>query len=189
MAKTEWGMMEYNLPEFAKFDKIPRLFRDIVITEKIDGTNGQIFIDDDLNMCVGSRNRWLSEHADNYGFWHWCRQHRRSIVNGLGPGRHFGEWWGKGIQRGYDVPEKRFSLFNTHRWDIDNTPPCIGVVPVLYQGPFDLGVIEQTMEALAMNGSVVAPGYMNPEGIVVFHRAGNHLYKATLKDDHKPKGA
>ncbi len=30
--------------DFQKFDKIPRLSRDIVITEKIDGTNAQIFI-------------------------------------------------------------------------------------------------------------------------------------------------
>ena len=30
--------------KFEKFDKIPRLSRDIVITEKIDGTNAQIYI-------------------------------------------------------------------------------------------------------------------------------------------------
>jgi len=30
--------------EFQAFNKIPRLSRDVVITEKIDGTNGQIFI-------------------------------------------------------------------------------------------------------------------------------------------------
>jgi hypothetical protein len=29
---------------------------------------------------------------------------------------------------------------------------------------------------------------MNPEGIVVYHKAGNHMYKATLEGDDLPKG-
>ncbi|KKK96424.1 hypothetical protein LCGC14_2662910, partial [marine sediment metagenome] len=34
----------------------------------------------------------------------------------LGVGTHHGEWWGSGIQRRYNLDEKRFSLFNTGRW-------------------------------------------------------------------------
>jgi hypothetical protein len=33
-----------SLLEFVEFQKIPRLKREIVITEKIDGTNAQVFI-------------------------------------------------------------------------------------------------------------------------------------------------
>ena len=41
--------------------------------------------------------------------------HRLSMTF-LVPGRHFGEWWGSGIQRGYGLDEKTFSLFNAYRW-------------------------------------------------------------------------
>jgi len=38
--------------EFKEFKKIPRLSREIIISEKIDGSNGQIFIvrRDDVNL-------------------------------------------------------------------------------------------------------------------------------------------
>lgn len=31
--------------EFVEFPKIPRLSRDIIVTEKIDGTNAQIYLE------------------------------------------------------------------------------------------------------------------------------------------------
>jgi len=63
-----------DLPEFRGFSKISRLSREIIITEKIDGTNGVIYIDESNNIFAGSRNRWLwgsiqdEIHNDNYGF-------------------------------------------------------------------------------------------------------------------------
>jgi hypothetical protein len=57
-------------PEFIGFRKIPRLNREMIITEKIDGTNGAIYIDENNNIFVGSKNRWLDEHNENHGFWH-----------------------------------------------------------------------------------------------------------------------
>jgi hypothetical protein len=39
---------------------------------------------------------------------------------------------------------------------------------------------------LRIDGSLAAPGYMNPEGVVVFHVAGGVAFKKTLGDDgHK----
>ena len=107
----------------------------------------------------------------------------------LGPGRHFGEWWGSGIQRGYGLPkgEKRFSLFNVKRWT-ENRPQCCYVVPVLYQGDFDTGVNLDTMKTLAYGGSLAAPGFMKPEGVVIYHTAGNVLFKKTFEKDEKGKG-
>ena len=99
--------------EFKSFGKIPRLSRDIVITEKIDGTNGQIYIDGDTIMA-GSRNRWITPQDDNHGFAAWVSANREQLM-ALGNGRHFGEWWGAGIQDGYGQTEKFFSLFNTRR--------------------------------------------------------------------------
>src|SRR6266853_6537645 len=105
-------------PEFVEFPKIARLSREIVVTEKIDGTNGVIYISDNGEVLVGSRSQWIATKsngsADNFGFASWAEQHT-SELRTLGPGRHYGEWWGCGIQRGYGLPkgEKRFSLFNT----------------------------------------------------------------------------
>lgn len=179
-----------NLPPFEPFPKISRLSRDCVITEKIDGTNAQIFITDEDLIFAGSRNRWLSPgKSDNFGFAAWVEANREELFK-LGPGRHFGEWWGSGIQRTYGMKDKRFSLFNTNRWGDPLTRPyCCGAVPVLYSGDFNTSTIENVLRDLRERGSRAAPGFMNPEGIVVFHAASSTLYKKTLRGDEKPKGA
>jgi hypothetical protein len=108
----------------------------------------------------------------------------------LGPGRHFGEWWGSGIQRGYGLVngDKRFSLFNVGRWNKENIPACCSVVPTLFSGPFDTKVIGDVMSDLWSSGSVAAPGYMKPEGIVIFHTAGRYFFKKTFDKDDSGKG-
>jgi hypothetical protein len=106
----------------------------------------------------------------------------------LGPGSHFGEWWGLGIQRRYGIPEKRFSLFNVSRWTETPPPPCCHLVPVLYTGDFDTVAIDGCLERLRTEGSVAAPGFMQPEGVVVYHVATRTLFKRTLEKDEQPKG-
>jgi len=175
--------------EFEGFPKIPRLFRDVVITEKIDGTNGQIYIPEDLAVAyAGSRKRWLTPEIDNHGFCKWVYENTAELMK-LGPGHHFGEWWGQRINRGYGLKEKRFSLFNVAKWSDDNVRPlCCGVVPVLWTGNFDMQFIRAVLEDLKRAGSRVAPGFMKPEGIVVFHTAGNCCFKVTIENDDTWKG-
>ena len=188
--------------DFESFPKIARLSREIVITEKIDGTNAQIYIhknddcdnagyvSDHLVMKIGSRTRWLSFEEDNHGFYKWALANQEELFK-LGEGRHFGEWWGSGVQRGYGLKngEKRFSLFNTHRWSDDATrPKCCGVVPVLYQGMFDMEAVEFWMGRLQRYGSCAAPRFMKPEGIVIYHTASKQLFKKTIEKDEEPKG-
>jgi hypothetical protein len=171
--------------DFVPFPKMARLSRDIIVTEKIDGTNAQIFIGENGEFMAGSRSRWITPEDDNYGFAFWAEIHRDELLQ-LGPGRHFGEWWGQGIQRKYGQDRKRFSLFNVARWG-EQRPACCDVVPTLYRGDF---VQEAWMEPLARlraNGSVAAPGFMNPEGVVVFHVAANMGFKKTLHKDEMPK--
>lgn len=175
--------------EFEAFTKIPRLSRDIIITEKIDGTNAQVFINENGEVRAGSRSRWIEPgKQDNYGFAGWVRDNNDELLK-LGPGRHFGEWWGKGINRGYGFPEKVFSLFNVHRWSRGNKPYCCSVVPVLYAGPFSENNIVRCLDFLRQDGSTASPGYTNPEGIVIYHTAGGYLFKKTLVNDESPKGA
>jgi hypothetical protein len=180
-----------STPEFIEFPKMARFAREIIVTEKIDGTNAQVWISDDgTDIRAGSRNRWLTYSEDNFGFAKWVMDHRDELLT-LGPGRHFGEWWGSGIQRRYGLDEKRFSLFNVSRWaDFTSPSPrpsCCHVVPALYRGPFDQRAIDDCLAELAREGSVAAPGFMKPEGIVIFHTAGNVGFKRTIEKDDQPK--
>ena len=192
---------------FEMFPKIARLSREVIISEKIDGTNAQILITEDGQILTGSRTRWITPSDDHFGFAKWVEEHRTEILK-LGVGRHFGEWWGNGIQRGYGLPkgDRRFSLFNVRRWALFGTEPqritmpdpciekyqdilpeCIGLVPVLYDGLFDTAVIDEILDNLELNGSYAVRGFMKPEGIVVFHTAGNIGFKKTLEKDDTPK--
>lgn len=238
--------------KFEAFKSIPRLSKECIITEKIDGTNAQIviisindlgepiyatdkeepihfifsdeieaFIDkyclyvhpenphipDNQKFCVfaGSRNKWLdtTSNGDNFGFAKWVQENALDLVVGLGEGRHYGEWMGLGIQRGYGLQEKRFYLFNVNRWHKDEPrlvsvdpktkvekytekcPDCCHVVPVLDTGIFSDNLVTRNMDYLQSNGSVAIPNYMNPEGIVVLHKASGQLFKKTFDDRHK----
>lgn len=174
-----------NRPEFTPFPKIARLRRGCVITEKIDGTNAQIVITADGDVFAGSRNRWITPEDDNFGFARWVEGNKTSLL-ALGEGQHFGEWWGCGIQRGYGVQDKRFSLFNSSRWAKGAPEPCLAV-PVLYAGEFDSAAIASVLLDLGAGGSKAAPGWMDPEGIVIYHPASRGLFKVTIKGDDEPK--
>lgn len=203
--------------DFTPFQKIPRLFRDCVVTEKIDGTNACIKIvdlpDDEVMptdtpivavrgieshdkkhtriLYAGSRTRWITpgKSTDNFGFAQFVEENADELIR-LGPGLHYGEWWGGGIQRGYGMPgaQRHFSLFNVNKWsDPTNRPQCCDVVPIIWSGMFSTNVIGQIIDRLRIDGSAVMPGFMNPEGIVVYHKQGGVLFKATLENDEKAK--
>jgi hypothetical protein len=187
--------------EFESFPSIRRLTRECVVTEKIDGCNVQVvFPEDGSATLVGSRNRWIvpGKTTDQFGFAQWVKDHEEELRTGLGLGKHFGEWWGAGIQRKYGLKEKRFSLFNVRRWGDDPEirdplatprPACCSAVPVLWKGVFDTVQIDVVLSELKRNGSMAAPGFMDPEGIVVFHTAASVLFKKTLDGDgHKGAG-
>ena len=219
--------------EFRGWPKIARLYRDCVITEKIDGTNAAVGIqefpfgwhvggtdedgvshdvpenarfffgpgnpdnglglpDKEYLVYAQSRKRVITPDADNHGFARWVWDNAEGLVQALGEGLHFGEWWGSGIQRGYGLHngEKRFSLFNTARWhDIDELSKVsgLGIVPVLYAGLFSTEAVESAKNVLRKFGSSANPGFMNPEGIVVYHTASNSMFKSTLENDEVPK--
>lgn len=196
-----------NNPEFQEYRKIPRLSRDCLITEKIDGTNGQIYIVENyppeanfsipvdyegkiFQIYAGSRNRFLHRTADNFGFWAWAEANAAELVK-LGPGRHFGEWYGHGIQRGYGLPkgERRFALFNVTRWlGSENFPECCETVPCLYEGPFETTAVDAALDDLRTFGSYAIEGFRNPEGIVVLHKPSGTLFKKTFDDEAKGAG-
>jgi hypothetical protein len=199
--------------EFTPWPKTARLFRDIVVTEKLDGTNSAIHIThlapststappanssvvgvDGKAFAVSaqSRRRIITpgKTTDNYGFAGWVYDNAAHLVRLLGEGLHFGEWWGKGIQRGYGLDERRFSLFNTERFALTNQlvgGVMVARVPVLYSGTFAEAPICQALTDLGNYGSIAAPGFMNPEGICVYHTQTRNVFKVTLDNNDAGK--
>lgn len=208
---------------FEPWPKIPRWNRSVVITEKIDGTNGAIIIEPasidtayDTNLLrkiegyhvyAQSRTRLVRPGVgreagnDNYGFAAWVRERAAELVELLGPGRHFGEFYGQGIARKYGLDHKRFALFNTKRWGIGTedgvrlwdtqrtTGLEVDVVPTMsvIDNPDDVA-IEDSLEWLRENGSALVPGFDKPEGIVLYHTAAGQTFKILLEGDELPKG-
>lgn len=197
--------------EFVAWPKTTRLFRDIIVTEKLDGTNAAIHIsavadwaeaaqlpdayavtvnDTIYVLSAQSRKRIITpgKTTDNFGFAAWVYDNAAQLVTLLGEGLHFGEWWGQGIQRGYGLEERRFSLFNIERYAglRESQTIGIGVVPVLYAGMFSERAIETVLGNLAALGSVAAPQFMKPEGICIYHTASRSVSKVTL--DHNDAG-
>lgn len=200
--------------EFKEWPKIPRLSKEhVYITEKIDGTNSAIRVrpfdpaanytnmpvitvgngDHDMwDVWVQSRKRLLepTKAGDNFGFARWVVDNAKALVEILGPGDHYGEWWGQGIQRGYGLKEKRFSLFNAPRW-VENIKVAPGstevhnlcTVPLLYSGTFDGAPINGLRTSLRAKGSAAVEHAFNAEGMVVFLRELNASYKVLLEND------
>lgn len=183
--------------EFQAWPKMSRLNRDIIITEKIDGTNAAIGITEEGVFYTQSRKRLITPDDDNFGFSRWAFDNSDKLIEILGPGLHFGEWWGSGIQRGYGLAkgEKRFSLFNTTRWTKELwmsenegiRVEGLNTVPMLYKGPFSTHAVNSALDSLEIDGSLAASGFMAPEGVVVYHTAANLCLKATIENDELPK--
>jgi hypothetical protein len=181
-----------SYPEFAKWPSIQRLSSEICwITEKIDGTNGIIYVPDtpDKPVLAGSRERWLTNEdgtppikgKDNFGFGEWVYE-RSANLRSLGPGYHYGEFHGKGIQRNYDLPDRRFASFEYWRSDIQIQDVC--VVPVLYTGEPVSGIIDSTVNLLIKSGSTLYPGFMKPEGVVItFKNMKSAKFKRLCEND------
>ncbi len=214
--------------EFVGHPKTKRFFRDIVVTEKLDGTNACVILEplydnenprvqvDDFLLDFGimdeatqkringgigiyhykgtdfivgaqSRNRLITPAQDNAGFAKWVVNNIVTLIEDLGPGRHMGEWYGQGIQRNYGLDHKRFALFNTHRYSkTEFTTPNLSTVPVLYHGPLSELGIKATAAELRMFGSQAVEGFMNPEGVCVYHEQARQIFKYT--PDHNEDG-
>lgn len=181
---------------FKPWPKIPRLSNEVFhITEKIDGTNGCIIISSEYSdiaplhfdfinnfgygIWAQSRTRLITPNDDNYGFAKWVKDNASILMRELGPGYHYGEWWGKGINRGYGLEERRFSLFNpTKKCSICyNVPSLISVSEVYLDWHITNSLVE-----LEKVGSVASPGYMYPEGVVIYAEKAKCSWKVILEN-------
>lgn len=213
--------------DYPAFKKIPRLYREVTITEKIDGSNGLIYIEDKSNwfdptidepyyneelgisyfygsddqhtltVRAGSKNRWLSptKGNDNFGFAAWVRDNAETLLK-LGPGHHYGEWFGAGIQRRYGLDEKYFALFNTARYQEfiadGNWLGTLTTVPTIFVATHSDKLVQAALDRLELGGSIISgslgvQAFQKAEGVIVRHSQSGALYKVLLENDDVPK--
>ena len=185
-----------KMEKFKPFNKIRRKNLTAYITEKLDGTNASVVVSRELlvglpylanvNDCfiyAGSRKRWIEPNskenkaADNFGFAGWVRDNAEMLVR-LGPGQHYGEWVGPGIQKNpHELEERKFYLFNHYRFK-DVRPDCCEVVPLLDIGVYSAALIADTMLSLKEQGSHIGG---KPEGIMVYVPEADHYQKVTFE--------
>lgn len=204
---------------FVEFPKIPRLNREVIVMEKIDGTNATVFVRVACIACGGvyksqtpnakpdsccprpevgsmtvhasSRNKWIDETDDNHGFARWVADHAEEL-KALGPGLHRGEWHGPGINQahyGLTKGEKRFYLFNTSRWSTGNPPPACCGIVPVLYRGNFNTAIIRDIVDDLRAKGSRAYPGQKAEGVVIFHVAANLFFKVTCNKDNEHKGA
>ena len=204
-------MSTASYPSFSSIERLENIY--CVISEKIDGTNGLIEIQNKANnsntgsMIVkfGSRNRYISFSDDNAGFANFFRHYEKKFKNMAKeiiassynedsqtdeiptenyPLRIYGEWFGKGIQRGYGLDDKYFMPFSSFYAEhmIKAGIPNIMMPNIMYTGKFSLEVVDNCMNCLT-SGSFhnLITNYDNPEGIVIYFPKYNFRLKQTFE--------
>lgn len=170
--------------EFKAWPKIQRLDKNTVtITEKIDGTNACVIVDNGQVVGAQSRNRLLTLEADNMGFANWVEQNKEPLAT-LGDGYHYGEWAGPGIQKNpHCLSQKTFFLFDSRMHGLfENNPEhpakdVVSVVPILYTGWYSPEIVDDILWYLEEGDIGLGAGKeTNPEGIIIyFHAFQQHL--------------
>jgi RNA ligase (TIGR02306 family) len=155
----------------------PMLFdagEEVVVTEKLHGTNGRFVVDADGRLHVGSHRTWKqvdgttvwSRVAEQYGLREKLARHPGLIF--------YGEVYGSGVQdltyghtagklslAFFDVFDSRTGDYLSHgaaEAMLDKL--SLPAVPVLYRGPLDVGLLSRLAEEDSVHGGI-------REGVVV----------------------
>jgi hypothetical protein len=199
---------ESTMGEFKSWGSTTRENKNKTITEKIDGTNACIVIYNGV-VAAQSRKRIITPDDDNFGFAKWVYDNAGALMDTLGYGYHYGEWYGEGIQKNpLGIEGKRFALFHATKYtegngfDLDRVDG-LETVPLLHHGQCDVWTIPGIMQDLEMYGSKVKgakeehvnveiPGLgevahifraATPEGIIIWNNETRTRTKMLLKDD------
>lgn len=187
---------EDNGVVFQKYPKTPHMGNEnILYSEKIDGTNGVVYVetngDGSKKVLAGSRTRWLTPgKQDNHGFAAWVKDNEEELSK-LPDGFHYGEWYGKGINHGYGLDDRRFMLFNRSRYEkLENLPKCVELETIV--GKYgDLETIFYDVDFFEkesyLKGSWHVPGCMFTEGLILRFTESKRVYKKVWGISQKNK--
>jgi hypothetical protein len=167
-------------PHLENIDKQPSFLTDaewITVTEKIHGMNVRFGKTPDGTFWVGSRNNVVLEGKQVQGFYEWAQTRVSDTPNGY---TFFGEWAGKGIQKGINYGDKRFYLFGVSKYveksygfldwhSIANWATLMACksVPVLYDGPWPSMTIDKSTLNDWRTGQSLTDAEEDREGICI----------------------
>lgn len=151
--------------EVRQWPKTTRLLSRCLISEKLDGSNCAVIVEEDENgfkLGAQTRTKLATRYDDQLGFYRWVEENVETLIKDLGVGYHYGEFVkGKGLK------EPHLFLFNIKRWrDAIFTTPTLKVVPLLYEGEYSQAHLDACVADLETNGSKVLD--TAPEGVIVF---------------------
>lgn len=200
---------EDTFGQFKSWGSTTRENKNKTITEKIDGTNACI-VAQDGKVTAQSRKRIITPDDDNYGFAKWVYDNAGALLDTLGYGYHYGEWYGEGIQKNpLGIEGKRFALFHATKYTESNgfdleRVDGLETVPLLHHGQCDVWTIPNIMQDLETYGSKIKgaktekiytgiPGLddteyvyeksAKAEGIIIWNNETRTRTKMLLEDD------
>jgi hypothetical protein len=205
-------MKETTMATFERYGHVERLgtaatdgilFGDCYIFPKLDGTNAQVWVDDEGKIQAGSRNRQLGEGSDNAGF----REHAiacpaLAAYFRMHPGtRLYGEWLVPHTIKGYrDDTWRKFYVFDVVRADgtlmhFEKYAPLLDAFGVEYIPPIRRVINPTTEEihrALEQNTYCMKDGEGAGEGIVIkqygwVNKWGNEAHAKLVRAEFKDK--
>lgn len=194
-----------TMGDFKSWGSTTRENKNKTITEKLDGTNACVVVYNG-EVRAQSRKRFITPDDDNYGFAKWVYDNAGALMDTLGYGYHYGEWFGEGIQKNpLGIEGKRFALFHPTKYTEANgynlaMVDGLETVPLLHHGQCDVWTIPNIMQDLELYGSKVVgaktsqePGFFDmnvtytkaaePEGIIIWNNETRTRTKMLLKDD------
>lgn len=160
MSEDKISLKQDTMGQFKPWGSTTRENKNKTITEKLDGTNACI-VAQDGKVTAQSRKRIITPDDDNYGFARWVYDNAGALLDTLGYGYHYGEWYGEGIQKNpLGVEGKRFALFHPTKYNEKNGYDLekvdgLETVPLLHHGPCDVWTIPNIMQDLNIYGSKV----------------------------------
>ena len=204
-----------NKMEFNKYQHIERFGTDEVeniefgrcfIFYKIDGTNGQVYLDADGNIKAGSRNRVLTLENDNANFYQYVLQNERikKYLEKHPNHRLYGEWLVPHSIKTYRKDAwRRFYIFDVALHKEDDTEEYIPYEiyqPLLEEFELDyippLAILknpteESLIRCLEKTGQfLVEDGKGNGEGIVIknydfYNKYGRQTWAKIVSNEFK----
>lgn len=129
-------------------DKLFSMFSqsdEIVIQEKIDGSNTHITVEDNSFKCYSS-NFILNEKVNLQGFWYWCKDHYMQVPKKYWGIDIYGEWL---VPHHCEYPAEKYGDFyvfdvmeNGEYWSQDKVEELarecgFSYAPILYRGTFE----------------------------------------------------
>jgi len=153
--------------EVRQWPKTSRLLSRCVMSEKLDGSNCCVIVEEDENgyrLGAQTRTKLATRYDDQLGFYRWVEDNATTLIEDLGVGYHYGEF-----VKGKGLAEPHLFLFNTKRWTgVHFTTPSLKVVPVLFEGEYSQAQLDECVKDLEDNGSRVLA--TPAEGVIVFWR-------------------